>query len=79
MGRIDEALEAFDRAIALQPDSHLAWLAKGMSLVDQQRWDEALPVLQETLEHHPDSAQAWYGLGIAHLHAERLCRSADCL
>src|SRR5262249_47459453 len=66
----EEAIEAFDRAIALEPDSYLAWLAKGMSLIDQQRWEEAIPVLQEAIDRHPGATQAWYGLGIAHLQAD---------
>ena len=65
------SVRSFDRAIALEPDSYLAWLAKGMSLIDQQRWEEAIPVLQEAIDRHQGATQAWYGLGIAHLQANR--------
>ena len=60
-GARDEALVAFDRAIALRPESYLAWLAKGMTLVERQRWEEALVVLRAALERHPRAAQVCMG------------------
>ncbi len=41
----EEALRCFEKALALQPNSHEAWLFKGMVYVSLGRWQDALDAI----------------------------------
>ena len=69
LGRHDEALQAFDKAIELSPE-HVpyAWTSKGDSLRDLGRYEDAINAYDEALELYPKPAnagiaQAWKGKG----------------
>ena len=48
LGSADEALRAYDQAIALNPNSAEAWFNKGVVLVNvQQKYREALAYLEQ--------------------------------
>jgi tetratricopeptide (TPR) repeat protein len=53
-GRFGDALENFERALALKPDSVEAWNDRGLTLQDLKRGDEALASLDTALVHRPD-------------------------
>ena len=50
LGRHDEALAAFDRALAAKPDLAGAWLGRGNVFCELKRYDEALPAYDRALE-----------------------------
>jgi predicted O-linked N-acetylglucosamine transferase (SPINDLY family) len=57
--RLDQAGEAYDRCLALDP-SHLGALNnRALVLVHQQRWDAALQALDAILLKYPQMADAW--------------------
>lgn len=62
--RLDEALEAYDQAIKLQPDYAWAWARKGRTLRLLGRFDAALACYNKALELEPKYAWAWNGKGI---------------
>lgn len=59
-GRVDEALRAYDRAIALNPDLFEAHFNRGNVLLRRQRPMEALAAFERTLALAPDLAIAHY-------------------
>jgi len=57
--RMDEAGEAYDQCLALDP-AHLGALNnRALVLVQQQRWDEALRALDGIVLKFPEMADAW--------------------
>ena len=64
-GRFEDALEAFDRAINLDPDHMAAWVGKGSSNLSVGRCKEALNSFDKAINLDPCIAMAWRGRGIA--------------
>lgn len=64
-GRLEEALVAYDRALAYDPRSSLAWYGKGNLLLDLQRHEEAIAAFDHALASDPMLALAWYGKAVA--------------
>ena len=61
--RHDEALAAYDKAIALKPDLEGAWFARGNILTVFRRYDEAFAAYGRSLLLKPDLAEGWLGRG----------------
>ena len=62
-GRSAEALRAFDRSRALDPDDPFAHLGRGTQLLRQYRFDEAVEALQTAIAISPGIAEAHVNLG----------------
>lgn len=78
LGRFDEALEAYDRAIELQPDYAWAWARKGRTMRLLERYDDALNCYNQALEIQPRYAWAWNGKGIILERLGRLDEARAC-
>jgi tetratricopeptide (TPR) repeat protein len=65
LGRAEEALTTYDRAIALQPNFPWAWARKGRALRILNRCEEALACYDEALRLDPNYAWALKGRGMA--------------
>jgi tetratricopeptide (TPR) repeat protein len=59
LGRFEEALECFDRAIALAPWLKEAWANKGMALFELGRLEEAINCEDRAIELDPGDARPW--------------------
>jgi tetratricopeptide (TPR) repeat protein len=57
------AIEMFDTATRLKPDSADAWLDRGRALYDVGRLDDALSSFEKAMQLEPDSADAHYSCG----------------
>ncbi len=58
LGRNDEALPAFERALAIEPDNVLAKEGKGALLTVTGDYEGALEILEQLLKEEPDNAYA---------------------
>ena len=76
LGRTEEALACFDRAIALDPVSPTAYDHKAVTLLRLELFDKALQTIGEGLQHCPNSGLLLTRKGIA---LTRLGRNADAL
>ena len=63
LGRHDEALEAYDKALEIDPNDVVAWSNKGNALGSLGRTDEALKAFDKALEINPDNEYIWYNKG----------------
>ncbi len=71
-GKYDDAIEAYEEAIRLDPSSAIArsnlaitWNNKGNKLNDQGKYDDAIEAFEEAIRLDPKSASAWLGKGVA--------------
>ena len=59
LGRKEEALKAYQKAIELKPDDDVTWFNKGNVLYDLDRKEEALKAYQKAIELKPNNQMAW--------------------
>ena len=63
MGRIDEGINAYRRAIALRPSYAAAHCNLGKAMQDLDRPDEAIAAFNQAIALKPDMVEAWNNLG----------------
>jgi len=78
LGHHDAAIAAFERAIALAPDSADTARGLGTALMAAGRAQEALPHLERAVSLGPDRAANWTELGSAYRRGKDLARALDC-
>ncbi|MEP0771233.1 tetratricopeptide repeat-containing serine protease family protein [Trichocoleus sp. ST-U1] len=61
----DDALAAYDKAIALKPDYSVAWYNRGIALRNLKRYEDAIASYDKAIALKPDDADAWTSRGIA--------------
>ena len=64
-GKYDEAIQAFDKAIEIDPKYTKAWNIKGLALNYLGEYDEAIQVLDKAMEIDPNNALTWNIKGVA--------------
>ena len=62
-GRVEEAIQAFQNAVALAPDQVCPWNNLGHLYRKLERPPEALGAFQKAVEHNASDALSWNGLG----------------
>ena len=72
LGRPDEALALFDRALNGNPAHPFPWLNKGVALEQLGRFDDAMASYRRATELKPDYVDAWCNLGNAACRSGRL-------
>ncbi len=76
LGRYDKALAAFDRTIALYPNSGEALGAKANFLFTRGKYNDAIAVYQSILHQNPASMDSWAGLADALTASSQTARAA---
>ncbi|NEQ96642.1 MAG: tetratricopeptide repeat protein [Cyanothece sp. SIO2G6] len=61
--RYEDAIALYDKALAMAPDLHDAWLGKAATLLVLQQYDEALVAYDQATGLRQDSFEAWFGKG----------------
>ncbi|MCB1530414.1 MAG: tetratricopeptide repeat protein [Rhodospirillales bacterium] len=76
--RYEEAIEAYDRAIEIDPDYPNSYWNKSHALWLQDRFEEAEKAARKGIEIDGSSAEAWLNLGTAVVKLGRLEEAAEC-
>ncbi len=63
LGKLDEAIEAYKKAISLKPDYTEAYYNMGIALKNQGKLDEAIEAYNKAVSVKPDYAEAYYNMG----------------
>ncbi len=71
MDRLEDAREAFDRAIAINPDYAEVWNRRAVLFFNDGKYDEAIADLESALTHEPRHFGAWIGLAMIFESIER--------
>ncbi len=77
--KYDEAIQAFDEAIRLNPTNAMAWVSKGVTLHHQGKSDEAVKAFDEAIRRDPNLAEtlsnycavAWPDKGVAFINQSK--------
>lgn len=64
LGKYDEAIQACDKAIKMNPQNTDARTAKGTSLFGQSKYDEAIKAYDEAIRLDSKFTKAWYNKGV---------------
>ena len=64
LGKLDEAIEAYKKALTLKPDYAEAYNNMGNTLQDQGELDEAVTAYKKALTLKPDYAEAYNNMGV---------------
>jgi tetratricopeptide (TPR) repeat protein len=65
LGRYEEAIASYDRAIAIKPDLYRAWISRGVALGDLGRYEEEITSYEQAIAIKPDLYEAWTNRGVA--------------
>ncbi|MBI4639577.1 MAG: tetratricopeptide repeat protein [Candidatus Tectomicrobia bacterium] len=65
LGRYDEALASFDKAIEFDPNNERVWYNRGVALGNAGHYNEALLSFDKATELDPENAPAWVNQGAA--------------
>jgi tetratricopeptide (TPR) repeat protein len=77
LGRLSEALDSYDRALALQPDAKAGWNSRGVVLEGLGRLNEAVESHDRAIALDPDYVLPHHNRGSALLKLERLEEAID--
>jgi cytochrome c-type biogenesis protein CcmH/NrfG len=72
----DDAIELYEKALALRPDDVNLRTDLGTAMYYQQRFDEAIAQFNLALRQDPAHAQTLFNLGVAMLHGKKDPQSA---
>lgn len=64
LGRFEEALDAYEKALELEPDYVLTWNNKGTALMNLNRYEEALMAFNKAIEVDSGHVLAWHNKGV---------------
>ncbi|MBF0318316.1 MAG: tetratricopeptide repeat protein [Nitrospirae bacterium] len=64
-GRLDESLDAFNKAIAIEPNRVDVYINKGVVYMRTRRFEQAMESFKKAIELKPDIPEAYNGLGEA--------------
>lgn len=78
-GRMDEAVEYFQKALQLSPDHLIALDNLGSAYRQTKRWNDAQQAYERALRTNPADPEANYGLGMVYAHNEDTTRAEDYL
>ena len=65
LGKYDEAIKCYDKAIEIDPDNSVVWNNKGLALSSLGKYDEAIKCYDKVIEIDPNDADAWNNKGLA--------------
>ena len=62
-GKYNEAIQAYDKAIQLNPIYAESWSNKGFALVNQGKYSDAIRAFDKAIQLNPQDTDAWVGKG----------------
>jgi tetratricopeptide (TPR) repeat protein len=65
LGKYDESVQAYDKAIEISPKNADFWYDKGKSLSCQGNYEAAIKCYEEAIRLNPSFVDAWYQKGTA--------------
>jgi CHAT domain-containing protein/ribosomal protein S16 len=64
LGRYEDAIDCYDKAIEIKPDNYKAWGNRGITLHHLERYEDAVASYDKVIEIKPDDYMPWINRGI---------------
>jgi glycosyltransferase involved in cell wall biosynthesis len=71
LGKYDESIELWERFVAMQPDTPLAFINMGAAYCKLGKYEDALKTAKRALKLAPDTREALYNYSLSKLHLGR--------
>ena len=78
LGKFEDAIECYDRAIEIDPNFFLAWGNKGLALFNLKRYEEAMECFDKNIEIKPRDFQGYENKGRALLNLKKNEEAIRC-
>jgi len=78
MGRSEEAVNCYDKAIEINPNDAAAWYGKGLALKQIGHPEEALNCYEKAMDISPNISRAWYNKGLVLYQLKRYKEAKKC-
>ena len=65
LGKYDEAIKCYDKAIEIDPNNPVVWNNKGLALNSLGKYEEAITSYDKAIEIDPNDADTWNNKGLA--------------
>lgn len=78
LGKLNESLECYDKAIKIDPVSHIAWSSKARALDEMNNMNEAMKCYSIALEINPNNASVWNNKGYAFRKQSKYHNAIEC-
>jgi tetratricopeptide (TPR) repeat protein len=63
LGKYEQAIASYEKAIRIDPDYEKAWYNKGLSLKNLGRYNESIDCFNKTIKINKDSWESFYNIG----------------
>ena len=77
-GKYEEAIEAYDKAIEINPQDTNAWYNKGNDLCNLGKYEEALNAYDKVIEINPQDVDAWNNKGATFADLNKHIEALEC-
>ena len=77
MGNLEGAIQAYQKALEIEPGYADVYLSLGHAYVRQQKDQEAVKALKEAVRFNPEMDEAYYGLGLGYFRLGKMKEAAQ--
>lgn len=77
MGNLEGAIQAYQKALEIEPSYADVYLSLGHVYVRQQKDQEAIKALKEAVRFNPEMDEAYYGLGLGYFRLGKMKEAAQ--
>ncbi len=77
-GRLDDALEIFDKTLAIDPGFLSGYSNKGLVYTDREEYEQAMAAFAKAFEIDPDYALARRNMGLLHMQRGEMAEAEAC-
>jgi S1-C subfamily serine protease len=74
---LDDAVQAYQRALKLQPTNGMGWTSLGFTLIKLQHFPDAKEAAKQAVKIAPDFGPAWSLLGLVYSQENRIAEASD--
>lgn len=77
-GKYDEAVEYYERSLAVETRNEFVWSSKGAALLKLGLWTDAIECFDRAIAINPKQSSAYSGKGLALTHLKRFSEALEC-
>ncbi|TRZ90245.1 MAG: tetratricopeptide repeat protein [Methanosarcinales archaeon] len=78
LGKYDEAIKCYDKAIEIDPEDLDTWNNKGVALFNLGKYDEAIECYDKSIEINPEHVLAWILKGLVLEYYKKYDEAIEC-